>query len=231
MYSVCEWYIFQIGEKFRARSLKFPGLISGCVIDWFQKWPEDARVAVSRHYLQNFEVLCSPEVKEQVIDIMSWIHETVSEACVAYFDRFRRTTFVTPKSLISFLESYKKLYKDKQVNIVVMSERMSSGLGKLDEAGASVSILKKDLVEMNKVIAVATEEAEVVLQTVAESTAAAEIIKTQVAEKKAQAGELVKLISADKEVAEAKLEKAKPALEEAEAALKVWFIEHFVNAF
>lgn len=201
--------------------MKFPGLISGCVIDWFQKWPEDARVAVSRHYLENFDIICSNDVKEQIIDIMSWIHETVSEACIAYFDRFRRTTFVTPKSLISFLESYKKLYKDKQVNIVVLAERMSSGLGKLDEAGASVSVLKKDLVEMNKVIVVATEEAEVVLQTVAESTAAAEIIKTQVAEKKAQASALVTLISADKEVAEAKLEKARPALEEAEAALKV----------
>lgn len=152
---------------------------------------------------------------------MSWIHETVSEACGSYFERFRRTTFVTPKSLISFLDSYKKLYQDKQKNIVVMSERMSSGLYKLDEAGASVSVLKKELIEMNKVISVATEEAEVVLQTVAESTAAAEEIKAQVAVKKAQATELVKNISADKEVAEAKLEKARPALEEAEAALKV----------
>lgn len=202
--------------------MKFPGLISGCVIDWFQKWPEDARVAVSRHYLKDFEIICDPAVKEQVIDIMSWIHEVVSDACLSYFERFRRTTFVTPKSLISFLESYKKLYKEKQNNIVVMAERMSSGLYKLDEAGASVSVLKKELVEMNKVITVATEEAELVLETVAESTAAAEIIKTQVAEKKSQATELVKAISADKEVAEAKLEKARPALEEAEAALKVY---------
>lgn len=154
---------------------------------------------------------------------MSWIHETVSEACVSYFERFRRTTFVTPKSLISFLQSYKTLYKDKQVNIITMSDRMSSGLDKLDEAGAAVSVLKKDLIEMNKVIAVATEEAEEVLENVAQSTAAAEIVKVQVAEKKAQAGELVKVISADKEVAEAKLEKARPALEEAEAALRVSF--------
>ncbi|XP_039952580.1 dynein heavy chain 8, axonemal [Bactrocera tryoni] len=209
-----------IGEKFRARSLKFPGLISGCVIDWFQKWPEDARVAVSRHYLKDFAIVCAPEVKESVIDLMSWIHETVSEACVSYFERFRRTTFVTPKSLISFLQSYKTLYKDKQVNIITMSDRMSSGLDKLDEAGAAVSVLKKELIEMNKVIAIATEEAEEVLETVAQSTAAAEIVKVQVAEKKAQAGELVKVISADKEVAEAKLEKARPALEEAEAALR-----------
>lgn len=98
---------------------------------------------------------------------------------------------------------------------------MSSGLDKLDEAGAAVSVLKKELIEMNKVIEIATEEAEEVLETVAQSTAAAEIVKVQVAEKKAQAGELVKVISADKEVAEAKLEKARPALEEAEAALRV----------
>lgn len=102
-----------------------------------------------------------------------------------------------------------------------MSDRMSSGLDKLDEAGAAVSVLKKELIEMNKVIVIATEEAEEVLETVAQSTAAAEIVKVQVAEKKAQAGELVKVISADKEVAEAKLEKARPALEEAEAALRV----------
>ncbi|XP_037951167.1 dynein heavy chain 8, axonemal [Teleopsis dalmanni] len=209
-----------IGEKFRTRSLKFPGLISGCVIDWFQKWPEDARVAVSRHYLKDYEIVCSDEVKESVIDIMSWVHNTVSEACTSYFDRFRRTTFVTPKSLISFLGSYKKLYKDKQVNIIVMSDRMSSGLDKLDEAGASVSILKKELIEKNKNIAIASAEAEEILQVVTEAAAATEVVKVQVAEKKAQAAELVKLISADKAVAEQKLEKAKPALEEAEAALK-----------
>ncbi|XP_032289207.2 dynein axonemal heavy chain 8 [Drosophila virilis] len=209
-----------VGEKFRLRSLKFPGLISGCIIDWFQKWPIDACVAVSRHYLGELELICSEKVKDQVVDIMSWIHESVQDACFSYYDRFRRLTFVTPKSLISFLESYKILYKQKQNHIVIMSERMSSGLDKLDEAGASVSVLKKDLVEMNKVIALATSEAEEVLATVEQSKGAAEIVKVEVAQKKGSAEVLVKNISAVKQVAEAKLEKALPALEEAEAALK-----------
>lgn len=169
-----------IGEKFRGRALKFPGLISGCIIDWFQKWPEDARVAVSRHYLQEFPIVCSPAAKNEVIEIMSWVHEVVSNTCVSYYDRFRRLTFVTPKSLISFLESYKLLYRDKEQNIIVMSDRMSSGLDKLEEAGASVSVLKLELIEMNVVIVEATKDAEVVLKIVAEASEAAEVVKAQV---------------------------------------------------
>lgn len=60
--------------------------------------------------------------------------------------RFRRQTFVTPKSLLSFLESYKTLYKDKYDNIQTMAQRMQAGLHKLVEAAASVEILKTELI-------------------------------------------------------------------------------------
>lgn len=141
-----------IGEKFRSRSLKFPGLISGCTMDWFQKWPEDARLGVSRHYLQDYFIVCSDEAKNKVIEIMSFIHDHVSHLCSEYYDRFRRQTFVTPKTLLSFLESYKIVYKEKYDQIQMLSMRMQTGLHKLVEAGSSVGILKEELVE--KVIAI-----------------------------------------------------------------------------
>lgn len=76
-----------MGEKFRSRSLKFPGLISGCTIDWFSQWPKDALIAVANHFLEKFDITCTPEVKKQVIDMTGSVQDEVSDTCVEYFER------------------------------------------------------------------------------------------------------------------------------------------------
>ena len=60
----------QVGEKFRNRSLKFPGLVSGCTMDWFHKWPREALVAVSGHFLSPFEIVAADNVKTALINVM-----------------------------------------------------------------------------------------------------------------------------------------------------------------
>lgn len=76
-----------MGGKFRSRALKFPGLISGVTIDWFQKWPKDALTAVSNHFLHNFNIICTPEVKEELIVNMAYVHDGVNDICHSYFEK------------------------------------------------------------------------------------------------------------------------------------------------
>ncbi|GAB1610879.1 dynein axonemal heavy chain 5 [Argonauta hians] len=209
-----------VGEKFRSRALKFPGLITGCTMDWFQGWPKDALVAVASHFLSKFEIICTPAVKAAVIDTMGSYQDIVSGMSVDYFNSYRRQTHVTPKSYLSFINGYKTIYSERKKEITFLADRMNTGLNKLVEASEAVNVLSVELVEKEKELAVASEEADQVLNEVTVKAQAAEKVKLQVQAVKDKAQAIVDLITDDKAVAEEKLEAAKPALLEAELALQ-----------
>lgn len=190
-------------------------------MDWFQPWPEDARIAVSHHYLHEHPMECTDSARDEVIKAMSFIHQNVSEMCDEYYRRFRRQVFVTPKTLLTHLDSYKKMYVEKYENILSTSKRFEAGLSKFEEAVAGTKILKIDLIEENKNMIIATENAMVEFAKVKLVADDAEVVKTEVAKVKVGAQAIIKQISLDTAVVEKKLAKARPALEEAQAALNV----------
>ena len=208
-----------VGEKFRSRALKFPGLISGCTINWFQPWPKDALVSVANHFLDNYQIQCTPELKKALYHTMASVQESVSKACANYYQRFRRSAHVTPKSFLNFIGSYKKVYTKQEGDIGLLASRMNAGLDKLQEASTAVEELKKDLAVMEKDLEVANLKAEDVLCTVTERARESESVKKIVQQNKTRAEKIVREIERDKGIAEDALAAARSALEEALEAL------------
>lgn len=134
--------------------------MSGCTINWFQPWPEDALVSVAKHFLTGFEITCTAQVKEELVTALGTIQGVVATTSAEYFQRFRRATHVTPKSYLNFISGYKNIYQQKQHELGEGAQRMETGLRKLDEASRSVEILKKDLAVMERELAQASEKAE-----------------------------------------------------------------------
>lgn len=145
-----------VGEKFRNRSLKFPGLISGCVVDWFHKWLMEALVEVSHYFIkenrgmafknkeeeEDSKIECTPSVKDNLVEAMAYVHDSVSVICEEYYEKFRRHVHVTPKSFLSFLDGYKRVYKDKKEQIRELHNKMNGGLYMMNQATMQIADLK-----------------------------------------------------------------------------------------
>lgn len=209
-----------VGEKFRLRSLKFPGIVSGVTIDWFEPWPREALLAVSHKFLIEFPMVCEPSVRESVIQYMSNVHCMVESLSKEYFEKFRRNVFVTPKSYLSFLNSFIAVYSEKKRDIDNEAKRMKTGLEKLGAAEVSVSLLKEKLDEQEIELVKAQEVARKQLAQIVLKTAEAKEEKDKVQKVKDEVQIQQQQAQETSMAAEIELAKALPHLQSALEALE-----------
>ncbi|KAL0487737.1 dynein heavy chain [Acrasis kona] len=209
-----------VGDQLRQRTRKFPGVISGCTIDWFPPWPIEALHATAQKFLSDLpQLVSSPAQRAELVNHMCNVHENVVQLTKDYFNKFRRNTYVTPKSYLSFIGSYKSLYADKYEEVKTLADKVNLGLQKLDDASKGVAVMKEDLLNKEKDLAVAQRKSEILLDQVTKQKIEAEEQTDKVLRQKAEIEARAQVVSREKADSERDLELAKPALEQATKAV------------
>ena len=78
----------------------------------------DALIAVSGHFLNTFDMVATPEVKQQLINTMGVVHDNVALVCVDYFQRCVSYSIWQPMFIV-ILTSYMSIYYNAALAVVV----------------------------------------------------------------------------------------------------------------
>lgn len=205
-----------VGEAFRIRCRKFPGLITCTTIDWFHPWPHDALVSVAKRFLA--PILPNQEHLDAISDHMAVVHTSVSTFSTQYRQTHKRFNYTTPKSFLELVHYYKHLLDTRSSESERKIKRLQLGITALSRAAQTVEELKviaakkkEELAEKSKLVAEAKRktEAESAKVAVQKSHANIESEKASEAEAKAKAIEAECL---------AEMKQLEPDVERAKAA-------------
>lgn len=95
---------------------------------------------------------------------MGNVHLIVNGVCDVYFQKMRRQVYVTPKTFLSYLNSYKELYLTKYEELDVQERSYKIGLAKIQEATISIAKMEVGLKEEEIQLKEATEKTERLLE-------------------------------------------------------------------
>ena len=206
-----------VGDELRNRCRSFPGLVNNTVIDWFTEWPKEALFEVSSSLLAHVDL--PTEFREKIISHTVFTHEAAVAVNAEFKAQLKRHNYVTPKHFIDFIRNYENILVAERSTIDGSIARLSGGLDKLIQASTEVDAMRAKLNQAQQVVTQQTKECDDLLERITSRTAEVET-KAQNAEDKEN--ELTidsERIAKEKIEAEADLEAAIPALEEAALAL------------
>ncbi|CAG9311235.1 unnamed protein product [Blepharisma stoltei] len=207
-----------VGDLFRKRARKFPGLISCTLVDWFHPWPREALIDVGFTFLKEVDV-SSDEMRMNMANYMADVHVSVNDANQVFLQRERRNNYTTPKSFLELIDFFKSLLRIKRSALDKSIERLRTGLDILSQTQGKVENLKKDLdVKMEEV----KEKQEDTAKLITQVTAAKAVADKEMADASGEEEIALALSMRANELkaqAEKELEEAKPAMERAKAAV------------
>jgi len=182
-------------------------------------WPAEALSTVAEQSLARYgEIHTTPEILAELPKWMASVHNQVNDTCDLYYAKMRRSVFVTPKSYLSFLQSYQDLYGKKYLDLDEAEQKFNIGLQKIREAKEDIEKLEIGLKKEEVKLKVKKEEVDVLIQELNKQKAAASKRGDEVGADKTRIEGEAAIIDKEKADCQASLDKALPALFKAQQA-------------
>lgn len=207
-----------IGDAFRDRLRKFPSLINCCTIDWFTAWPSDALVAVAEKFLADVE-MDSVAVRKAIVDTCQYFHVSVTHFSDKFLKQLRRQNYVTPTSYLELILAFKTFLSRRRESVQTARNRYLVGLEKLQFAEQNVSVMRKELEELQPVLDQSKKDTDILMEEIKSKLPGVETKRGEVQADVAVADASKAQCELQKASVEADLAEAIPALKEALKAL------------
>ncbi|CAF1063283.1 unnamed protein product [Rotaria sordida] len=143
-----------VGEVFRNRIRMYPSLVNCTTIDLFADWPQDALLEVGERYLSQIELAGDEKFRLSIAQIFATVHSSVYQCSIQMWDEMRRRNYVTPSNFLELTTGYRKLLYEKRKELCDARDKLTNGLGKIEEAKIQVTEMS---VELEKKRALANE--------------------------------------------------------------------------
>ena len=208
-----------VGDVFRIRARRFPGLVNSTGIDQFHPWPREALISVAERFIQDLEMSGPDDVKKNLATHMAQEHLSVAGMSKHYLETQRRYNYVTPKSYLELISFFKYLLSNKRSDLQRLIDRLDVGLSTLRKTSEDVTELQKDL----KITMVKVEEKKVatnaLIEEMNEQKADGKVQEDAAQVEAQKANEQSENAMKIEKEAEQELSEAKPAMEAAAAAV------------
>jgi dynein heavy chain 1 len=150
-------------DGLKSRAATSPALFNRCVLNWFGDWSQHAFFQVGKEFTIKVDlerndykapdympkvfdsISSNPSHREAVLNAFVYIHETLNQANQRLQKKGARTTTITPRHYLDFINHFVKLYNEKRSELEDQQVHLNIGLQKIRETVEQVEELQKSL--------------------------------------------------------------------------------------